>query len=290
MTVLAFVILAAVALAACGFVAWPILRRGEARGRYVLGAAAVLFVLGIGGGLYVGFGHPALAVRTMQGANAADLNAAIGRWSEKARANPGDPRGWALLGEAYITARDPQDAAKAFERSIAAAEAHGQHFSFLYSAYGESLTQASAGAVPPEAETAFGEALALDPKDNAARYFLGLAAASQRNYPQALAYWTSLIADVPANSPLHEDLVDRIAGVRAQMGGAPDVGAMVARLAAELKAKPDNAPGWQRLINAYAVLGDKDKARAALAEARKAMAGHGDQLAVLDAEARQLGL
>jgi len=37
------------------------------------------------------------------------------------------------------------------------------------------------GAVTPEAEAAFGRALAVDPKDMAARYFLGLAAAARMN-------------------------------------------------------------------------------------------------------------
>ncbi len=101
----------------------------------------------------------------------------------------------------------------------------------------------------------------------------------------------SLKADVPANSAVHADLVDRIAALRARSGGAtPDIGAMVAGLAARLKANPDDPAGWQRLIRAYAVLGDKDKARAALADARKAAAGRGDRLATLDAEQKALGL
>ena len=294
MTALAVLILALVAAAACGFVTWPILAQrggGSMRGRAVLGASAVLFVLGIGGGLYAEFGHPALAVRTLQGSGAGDLNALIGRLNTAVRAHPGDPRGWALLGQAYATAHDPQDAAKAFARAIDAAQAQGLNLPFLYSAYGEMLTQASAGAVTPEAEAAFTQALGLDPRDKASRYYLGLAAAARGNSGQALLYWNSLLADVPANSAVHADLVDRIAALTARGGGAaPDVGAMVAGLAAKLKADPDNVQGWQRLIRAYAVLGDKDKAHAALSDARKAAAGHADQLDALDAEQKELGL
>ena len=291
MTVLAYVILALIGALACAFVAWPILRQGTARGRLILGAAAMLFVLGVGGGLYVEFGHPFLAVRDLKGGEDQDLNALIGRLVKAVRVHPDDPRGWALLGQAYMTARDPEDAAKAFGRSIEASDAMGQKYSFLYSAYGEALTQAAAGAVPPDAEAAFGQALALDPKDKASRYYLGLAAAGHGNAALALQYWNSLIADVPENSPVHADLVDRIAGLTAHAGGAaPDPVAMVASLAAKLKADPNNQPGWQRLIRAYAVLGDKDKARAALGDARKAAAGNGDALAALDAEAKDLGI
>jgi cytochrome c-type biogenesis protein CcmH len=290
MSVLATLILALVAALACGFVAWPILAQRNVRGRFVLGAAAAVFVLGVGGGLYLVFGHPALATRTLQGEQARDLNALIGRLAAAVRAHPDDPRGWALLGEAYTTAHDPEDAAKAFARAIAAAQGRGLNLAFLYSAYGEALAQSAAGAVTPDAEAAFTQALALDPRDQASRYYLGLAAAGRGNSAQALLYWKSLIGDLPANAPVHAELVDRIAALTARGGEAPDVGAMVARLAAQLKSAPDNAPGWLRLIRAYAVLGDRDKARAALADARKAAAGRSDQLAALDAEAKKLGL
>ncbi len=89
---------------------------------------------------------------------------------------------------------------------------------------------------------------------------------------------------------MRADLVDRIAALTARGGKAPDVGAMVAGLAARLKTYPDDPPGWQRLIRAYAVLGDRDKARAALNDARTIATGHDDQLAALDAEAKELGL
>ena len=290
MSILAYVILALIALAACGFVAWPILAKRDERGRVVLAAAVALLVLGVGGGLYVAFGHPALAVRTLEGSNAHDLNAVIGRWGKVVQKSPQDPRGWVVLAEGYAAAHDYDDAAKAFGRAVDAAEARGQHLSFLYAAYGEALTQASAGAVTPEAEAAFTKALSLDPKDLAARYYLGLAAAARGDAGQALLYWNSLLGDVPANSPLHAELVDRIAAQRARTVTAPDVGAMVAGLVARLKASPDDAPGWQMLIRAYAVLGDKDKARTALSDARKAAVGRGYQLAALDAEAKELGL
>ena len=56
---------------------------------------------------------------------------------------------------------------------------------------------------------------------------------------------------------------------------------MVADLAARLKAQPDDAQGWQRLIRAYAVLGDNAKANAALKDARAALAKNPQALAAL---------
>ena len=290
MTVLAYFILSLLALLAAAFVTWPIVVRRSARGRYLLAAAAALFVLGTGGALYLELGHPLLAVRAMQGDEARDLNSLIGRLAVVVRSRPTDPRGWSILGRAYLTAGDPGDAAKSFARAISASHASGRAESFLYSAYGEALTQEASGAVTPEAEAAFAQALAIDRRDKAARYFLGLAAATRGDATRALGLWKDLLTDVPPDSAVHQDLVDRIAQLSARSGGTPDIAAMVAGLAAKLEAHPDDGAGWQRLIRSYAVLGDKEKARAALTQARKFMAGQPDQLAAFDAEQKALGL
>jgi cytochrome c-type biogenesis protein CcmH len=65
---------------------------------------------------------------------------------------------------------------------------------------------------------------------------------------------------------------------------------MVERLAARLKADPRDAAGWQRLMRARLVLGDRAGAQAALKEGRAAFAGDAAALAELGAAARALGL
>ena len=290
MTALSYLVLGLVALVASAFVALPILSQHNNRGRFVLASAAALFVLGVGGLLYLEFGHPKLAVRTLQGEQAHDLNALIGRLAKVVLARPVDPRGWAILGRAYLTAGDPADASKAFARAISAQQASGRAEPVLLSAYGEALTQEAAGAVTPEAEAAFTQALAGDPKDRAARYFLGLASAARGNTDRALTLWKGLLADLPADSAVHQDLVDRIAALTSRSGGVPDISAMVAGLAARLRSHSDDGAGWRRLIRAYAVLGDKDKARAALTDARKALGARPGQAAALNNEQKELGL
>lgn len=290
MTALTVLLFVAVALVAASFVAWPVLARRHDKGRLILGAAAILFVLGLGGALYLWLGQPVLAVRTLKGNSDRSLNALIGRLARAVARHPNDPRNWAELGEAYEMAHDPADAASAFARAIDVAAARREKYSVLYAAYGEALTEASAGAVTQDAEAAFDQAIALDPKDKSARYYLGLAEASRGNAPRALAYWNSLLADTPPGSELHAELVDRIAALTARSGGAPNIAAMVAGLAARLKANPHDMQGWQRLIRAYAVLGDKAQAQAALADAKKAFAGNSDARTAFDAEAKSLGL
>ena len=276
------------ALAAAGFAAWPLLRDVQHRGRYVLAAALAVLVLGIGLGVYLMVGSPALALRSLTGPSPTDVRGLVATLAERVRQNPSDPRGWIFLGRGYLTLNDPGDAAAAFKQALAVSPPDMR--APLLSAYAEALTDAAQGNVSPEAEAAFTDVLKSDPQDRASRFYLGQTAALRGDKARALQLWSSLLADTPPDEPLHGMLVDRIAALTAQSGGAPDIGAMVASLAARLKANPSDAQGWLRLIRAYAVLGDKAKAQAALADARAAMEADGAALKALDAEAKTDGL
>ena len=275
--------------AATGFACWPLLRRRDlgVPQRALLAGAVALVVIGIGAGVYLMLGEPYLAARAVAPRND-DLRSLVAQLAVRVRQTPEDPRGWMLLGKGYLTLGDPNDAAAAFRRAVPLATAAQRPV--LLSAEGEALTMAAGGAVTPEAEAVFDEALHFDPKDRAARYYLGLAYAMRRDDAHAMAMWQSLLADAPANAPWRALLIDRIAALTAQNGGGPDIGAMVAGLAQRLRADPDDLEGWQRLIRAYAVLGEDAKAKAALSDARAALKTDKPSLAALSAEAKSLKL
>ena len=65
---------------------------------------------------------------------------------------------------------------------------------------------------------------------------------------------------------------------------------MVDGLEQKLDENPDNLGGWLRLIKARTVLGEKDKARAALEKARQAFAGKPEALGELGRLSEKLGL
>ncbi len=65
---------------------------------------------------------------------------------------------------------------------------------------------------------------------------------------------------------------------------------MVERLATRLKQNGDDVDGWLRLVRAYLVMGDRDKARGALADARQAVAGDAERLKQLNEGLKNLGL
>ena len=65
---------------------------------------------------------------------------------------------------------------------------------------------------------------------------------------------------------------------------------MVGRLAQRLEEKGGGADEWTRLVRSYSVLNEPDKARDALASARKALAGDAGAIASLDALAKEFNL
>jgi cytochrome c-type biogenesis protein CcmH len=296
LTVIPYAVFALIALAAVAFAAAPLMRAKTGKGRWLLVGAIALFMLGIGGGTYWMLGEPELALRETVPPQKRDLKGLIPMLVARVRQTPEDATGWTYLGRAYMTLRDPGDAAKAFSRAVALLRARRQNVPEIFSAYGEALVAQDGGAVGPEAEAAFTAALAGDPRDPAGRYYLGMARAGHGDKAGAMALWQSLAADVPPTSPLHQVLVDRIAMLTAQngmaggSGGAPDPRRMVAGLAARLKADPNDAAGWQRLIRAYTVLGEPDKAKDALATARKTFASNKDALTTFGEEAKELKL
>jgi cytochrome c-type biogenesis protein CcmH len=65
---------------------------------------------------------------------------------------------------------------------------------------------------------------------------------------------------------------------------------MVDRLATRLKQNGDDVDGWLRLVRAYMVLGDREKANSAGADARRAVTKDAERLRQLNEGLKNLGL
>lgn len=288
MTLLPIIGFVLVALLAVAFAVVPLVRGWEKK-RVLLMAAIALFMLGVGWGIYWMVGRPALATRAAMGLNTRDVKGLVPYLIKQLRKTPNDARGWRYLAQVYMTSNDATDAAKALAKAIALT---GRGDAELDAAYGEALVLSNNGVVPEQAETAFQDALKADPANPPARFYLGLARVQHNDRPGAITYWQSLLNETPPTSQLHQMLVDRLAALTAQNGGMPAGGprAMVAMLAARLKADPNDALGWVRLMRAYAVLGDTGKAKEALATARKTFKDNKDALTAFQTAATALKL
>jgi len=88
---------------------------------------------------------------------------------------------------------------------------------------------------------------------------------------------------------LSEDAVAAAKGMNETDRGAMIRG-MVERLASRLKQNGDDVEGWLRLVRAYMVMGDRDKAKGALSDARQAVANNAERLRQLNEGLKNLGL
>jgi cytochrome c-type biogenesis protein CcmH len=219
---------------------------------------------------------------------------------------PDDGAGWEVIAPVYLRMGRFDDAVIARRKAIALRGDTAQRESDL----GEALVAAADGVVTAEAKQAFRTAVNEDPHDPLARYFLGLADEQDGNTAAAAAKWHALLDEAPPGAPwvnFVRAALSRVAAAPQAANGptAADTSAadamtegqrtamirgMVQRLADRLHADGGDVEGWLRLVRAYTVLGDRDKAKGAAADARRALLDHPDAIKRVDDLVKGLGL
>jgi cytochrome c-type biogenesis protein CcmH len=252
-------------------------------------------------------GEPAFA-RAKAPAGDASIDSLVGRVEAHLAQNPNDGTGWEVIAPVYLRLGRFDDAVMARRKALALNGETATRDADL----GEALAAAAGGVVTEDAKQAFAKAVALDPHDAKANYFLGLADEQDGNRDAAAKRWRAMLDSAPAGAPW----VDLVRAALARVTGEPvpeaagpsgqDMAAastmsetqrtemirgMVARLADRLHSDgADDVDGWLRLVRAYAVLGDRDKAKDAAADARRALAAHPDGIKRVDDLVKGLGL
>lgn len=205
------------------------------------------------------------------------------------KTRPDDAEGLRLLALAEMASDNPPAAVKALRRAVRIAPERAD----LWSRLGEAMVIQAGGDVGPDAQAAFREALARDPADQVARFFMAEAKAKAGRGAEAAADLRSLLSELPADDerrPALEAAIARAEGRAVTPQLAPDqmqaVRGMVDGLAARLRENPDDPEGWVRLVRAYAVLGERENRDGALAQARARYAGQAEVLRQLEEAAR----
>ncbi|HYE29279.1 MAG TPA: tetratricopeptide repeat protein [Allosphingosinicella sp.] len=230
---------------------------------------------------------------------------------------------WRVVGWAYAEAGNAEEAAAAYRKAAALEPDNAENWSSL----GEALQTPSATVVP-EAAAAFRKAIELDPGDPRARYFLAVQKDLAGNPRGAIDDWLALLKDTPPGAPWEADLRRTLEQAAAKnridlagrlprpgdTGGAtagipgptaeqlaaaasipPDqqaamVEQMVSRLEQRLKANPRDEQGWIRLMRSRMVLGQSDKAAAALRSGLTAFGRDAAATGRLKSAAAELGV
>jgi cytochrome c-type biogenesis protein CcmH len=289
---------------------------GTFRRRVVAVAALVLLPLGAVG-LYVARGAPQLpgqplAARMQEPPEQRSLGSMLAQVEAHLERNPQDGRGWEVVAPVYMRMGRYELAVKARQNALAYSGESAERQTEL----GEALYAAGNGIVTADAKRAFERALALDAGAVKARFFMGLAAEQDGQREQAAGIWRDMLAKAPPDAGWVDFVrtsLARVEGRPTESASAPaapgpsqeDMAAasqltddqrnemvrgMVQRLAERLKQNGDDLDGWLRLIRAYAVMGDREKAREAAASARDALGADTEKLRRVNDVAKSLGL
>ncbi|PZQ99807.1 MAG: c-type cytochrome biogenesis protein CcmI [Cereibacter sphaeroides] len=188
-----------------------------------------------------------------------------------------------------------------------------------HAALGEYLVLAAGGFVSIEAEAELTRALEMDPANGLASYYAGLMFAQVARPDRAFTLWASLLQRSGPDDPWVPALRAQLPGVAEQAGemryvlpplavpgpSAEDIEAaaglsdaerqemargMVERLNQRLATEGGSAQEWARLIGAYGVLGETDKARQIWSEAQQRFASQPGDMETLRAAAVTAGV
>jgi len=267
-------------------------------------ALAALLVVSFGSaGTYLSLGSPTLPGQPLASRDPGQsIDGMIAQVEGHLARNPNDGRGWEVIAPVYLRIGRVEDAIKARRKALAL---NGET-SERHAGLGEALVAASDGKITPEAKKSFARAVELDGGNIKARYFLGLAAEQDGQPAAALEIWRAMLAGAPPDAPWAEFIRQEVARVSGAPGpSAEDVAAasqltpdqqmgmvrsMVSRLADRLHQDGSDIEGWLRLVRAYMVLGDREKAVAAVDDARRALSSEPEKLRKIDELVKGLGL
>jgi cytochrome c-type biogenesis protein CcmH len=275
-------------------------------------ALAVLLLLPVGvAALYFGLGSPGmpdqpLAPRLEAAHGGAPIANLIAQVEAHLQQQPDDGRGWEVIAPVYMRLGRFDEAVTARRNALRLNGETGERAAAL----GEALVFSANGVVTAEAKAVFDRAIALDASQVQARYFIGLAAEQDGDRQRAVSIWQDLLASAPPDAPWTAFVQHAIDGLRTggdhppagpsdeQIAASSKLGedqregmvrGMVERLAERLRHDGSDPDGWARLVRSYMVLGEADKAHAAAADARRALANEEAKLRRFEEQVAAMG-
>ena len=269
--------------------------------------------------VYLAFGSPDLPDQPLQArltapAENQPVEVLIARVERHLAQNPQDGEGWRILAPVYMRVGNIQAAVSSYANAIRILGPTAD----LEADYGEALTALNNGIVSAEAHAAFERAVALQANAVKPRFFLALALEQEGKTADAVDAWKALLdgadpgeawvsvaraqlesltgepsLDEPqSTSDLPGPSADDVAAVQDMNAQDRDamIASMVEGLAGRLETEGGSALEWLRLIRAYTVLGEQDKAAGAIQVARNTFAEDAQVLEQINELAKAAGL
>ena len=278
--------------------------------------------------IYLSLGSPSMpgmpqSARLQSTPGGGSINELVAKVEAQLRETPEDGRGWDAVAPVYLRLQRFDDAARAYAQAIRLQGETPQRLR----GFAEATVQANNGIVVDLARKAYAQILQLEQKNPEARFWLAMADEQEGKFKEAEKGYKAVLENAPADAPWRAVVQARLKEIHTKSGGATEAPAaktaapaspagapgptaedvaaaqslskdqrqefinqMVEGLATKLEANPDDFEGWLRLVRAYAVLGRKDDANRALADARKNIEKDNDKQARLDALADELDL
>ncbi|MES0808022.1 c-type cytochrome biogenesis protein CcmI [Roseibium sp. SCPC15] len=265
-------------------------------------------------GIYIALGSPdqpdlPLSARLNAPAEEQSVDVLVARVERHLSENPEDGQGWAVIAPVYLTIGQPEASARAYANAIRLLGAQADWLTDM----GEAMTMANQGLVSADARVAFERAVTMEPSAVKPRFFLAIALGQEGDKDAAIKAWEDLLEGADETAAwvgVARQHLAKLQGANpliAALGGpsSQDIAAaeemnaddrqamikgMVSGLAERLGSEGGTPEEWNRLIRAYMVLGEKQKAESALESAQAAYADKPEQLSLIKDTADQLGL
>ncbi len=278
-------------------------------------AVSVAVLVGLSSAvLYAVVGSPLIPDRPFAAVAAKDpqvsgVEELVAKVEARLRDFPQEGEGWDVVAPVYLRLRRFDDAVVAYRKAILLVGETPKRLS----GFADSLIGASGGVITEVAQEAYARLLAVEPGNLNALVWLARAKEQDGDTAGAIEGYRALLKSAPKDAPWRgqvEAVIAKLSGTSSDAGNgnagggdraaqirnmsegeqAKAISKMVSKLAARLKDDGSDFEGWLKLVRSYAVLGRKDEAQGALAEARKLFSSDMAKVVELDGVASQLGI
>ena len=185
-----WIVLILLCLLAIGFAAWPLWRSAHRLSPLV--ATIIVFTVALSAGMYDAVGRPGVPSgrSVMDNGNLPPMDDVIASLEARLAENPNDMGGWNMLGRTYMTMRDYGAAAETYETIM---ELEGAQNAQTMVDLAIAIINRDESPIEGRTASLIENALALDPSNQAALFYAGVASANRGDLDTAADRWETLL-------------------------------------------------------------------------------------------------